>query len=93
MELETITKLVPKNEDLIHAIAIRICRPFPALNLANALGGMETVEWKIIRKFSIQEMINEARERGIDVANIVATLPDEEGICAKLKDTRYVRFL
>jgi len=93
MKLETITTVIPTNEQLIKAISIRICRPFPALAICNALGGLETPEWKIIHEFSPEEMIQEAQERGIDVANIRCSLPDEQDNYALLKDTRYARFL
>ena len=84
MSLELTT--IPNDADLIHAIEIRISRPFPAMMIANSLAGRQTIEWQIIYNCSIANMIKEAEDRGIDVGNIIASLPDENDVRAKLKD-------
>lgn len=68
MILEEIVKTPVSDAALIKAIELRCSECFPAMNIANALAGYETIEWKIVRAFSLVDMVREARKRGIDLS-------------------------
>ncbi len=59
-----------KDRDLLEAISLRFCRHFPALNMANALGGMSTIPWKVVREFKPDELLVEAKERDLDLSSV-----------------------
>jgi hypothetical protein len=58
------------DEELKEALSIRCSKVFPAMNMANSFGGIDTTEWQIIRTFSVMEMIKEAKLRNIDLSSI-----------------------
>jgi hypothetical protein len=62
---------------LIKAIELRCSECFPAMNIANALGGYPSIEWKIVREFSLVDMVREANKRGIDLAGRKAAVGDQ----------------
>jgi hypothetical protein len=68
------------NATLCEAIAIRIDRVFPAMSVANALGGHQDDVWQTIRKYSVAELIAEALDRGINVADIKSSIHGERFI-------------
>jgi len=58
------------NQDLIKAIELRASECFPAMNIANALGGSETIAWRLVRSSSLSELIEEAISRKIELKEI-----------------------
>ena len=56
--------------ELLHAIELRCSECFGAMNFANALGGSETTEWKLVREYSFLVMVDEAIKRGLDVMGV-----------------------
>lgn len=63
-------------EDVVHAIELRCSPVLGALNMANALGGAQTDVWRLVREFSLVQLIDEADERGIDFTTLKAALCD-----------------
>ena len=55
------------NNVLRAAIELRMSDVFPAMNIANALGGLQTDVWKIVRQYGLDELIAEALDRGLPV--------------------------
>jgi len=51
--------------ELLKAIKIRQSETFPALNIANAFAGAQTIEWQLIRKYSLNDLLAEANQRGL----------------------------
>jgi len=59
---------------LKQAIALRCSDCFPAMNIANALGGYPSAEWEIVRSFSLVDMVQEAKIRSIDLSALEAAV-------------------
>lgn len=59
-----------EDKDLIHAIELLISECFGAMNIANALGGIETKPWKIVRSSSLVELVKEAVNRKINLKEL-----------------------
>ena len=78
---KTQTEFVFKTEifdkDLLSAIAIRCSDCFPAMSIANALGGSPSIDWKVIRTFSLVEMLMEAKKRGLELTSIKEAVGDK----------------
>jgi hypothetical protein len=53
--------------ELLKAVEIRRSKTFPALNIANALAGAQTEVWQLIRKYSLNELLEECKMRGLQV--------------------------
>jgi hypothetical protein len=69
--MELIDKLVPTDEHLREAIALRCSRVFGALNIANALGGDQSVPWRLLRTFSLVDLVIEAQlTRKLDLSTL-----------------------
>ncbi len=68
MEITYIKKV--SKETIQEAIECIINKCFPAMNIANALGGYETLVWKLIREHSAKQLLEEARKEGIDIKNL-----------------------
>ena len=62
---------------LIKAIELRCSECFPAMNLANQLGGYPSTEWEIVRTYSLVDMVREANKRGIDLTGRKAAVGDD----------------
>lgn len=63
-------------EHVVEAIAI-LCSPvFGALNMANALGGAQTDVWRLVRDFTLAQLIDEAAERGAVLDGVHAACCD-----------------
>ena len=56
--------------ELKSAIALRCSKVFPALNIANSFGGSETVEWQIVRTFSLIDIVREVKARKLDLSGL-----------------------
>lgn len=76
MILEKIVQTPVSDAALIKAIELRCSECFPAMNIANALGGSPSIEWEIVRTFSLVDMVREARKRGIDLSGRKAAVGD-----------------
>jgi hypothetical protein len=63
-------------DDLIHAIELACSPVLGSLNMANALGGTQTDTWRLVREFTLVQLIDEACERGIDLTTIKAACCD-----------------
>jgi hypothetical protein len=64
------------DEDLVHAIELRCSPVLGALNVANTLGGLETNPWRLVHKFSLVQLIDEAVARDIDLGAVKAACCD-----------------
>lgn len=63
-------------EDVVEAIQI-LCSPvFGTLNALNALGGVQTDVWRLVREFTLGQLIDEAVRRDVDLSETKATLCD-----------------
>lgn len=62
------------DRDLIKAIELRISKCFVAMDIANALGGSQSIPWDIARKYSVMELVAEALDRKLDVCSIKAAV-------------------
>ena len=69
MILEEVVKTPVSDSALLKAIELRCSECFPAMNIANGLAGAQTIEWKIVRSFSLVDMVREARKRGLDLSD------------------------
>jgi len=58
------------NEELLEAIKIRFSAVFGALNMANSFGGYQSNVWRIVRKYSPQELLDEADARKLDLSDV-----------------------
>lgn len=72
------------NAVLKEAIELRICECFPALNFANSLGGTETMAWKLVRKYGLVELVEEALDRGLPVGDFKSSVEGTRFIDCKL---------
>jgi hypothetical protein len=58
----------PTDKELQEAIELRCSECFPAMNIANSIGGnTKSIEWRLVRSFSLVELIKEAMLRGLPV--------------------------
>jgi hypothetical protein len=69
--IKDLEKLV-SDEDLMEAIRLRISECFPAMNIANALGGAEDIPWKLVRQCTLVQMVVEALDRNLPVKDLRA---------------------
>jgi len=73
----TLTETKPvSTEDLTHAIELKCSPVIGSLNMANALGGRETTTWRLVREFTLIQLIDEAIERGVDLSILKAACCD-----------------
>lgn len=63
-------------EDLARAIELACSPVLGALNMANAIGGLQTDAWRLVREFSLVQLIDEAISRDVDLASIKAACCD-----------------
>ena len=71
----TLAKPVSK-ETIAHAIELACSPVLGALNMANALGGSQTDDWRLVREFSLAQLIDEAVELGVDLTVLKAACCD-----------------
>lgn len=64
------------DKSLLEAIQLLISECFSAMNIANALGGSKTDEWRIIREHPIADIFGEAKKRNLLTAGIKAAVGD-----------------
>jgi len=64
-------------DDLRKAIELRFSRCFPALNLANALGGYQSAPWQAVREFTPVQLIADAVERGVPLDELECAVTHE----------------
>jgi hypothetical protein len=82
-EIEMIA-LEVKNDVLQKAIELRISGCFTAMNIANSLGGSPSDEWSLVRRYSLPEMVADALDRGMPVAEFRAAVTGEKFTDCKL---------
>ncbi len=72
-----ITLAKPITDDsLTNAIEL-LCSPvLGSLNMVNALGGLQTDAWRLVREVPLAQLIDEAHERGIDLTTLKAACCD-----------------
>lgn len=51
------------------AIELRMSDVFPAMNIANALGGYPSKEWDLCRRYNLTTLVAEALDRLLPVAD------------------------
>lgn len=66
------------NKILRKAIELRISSCFTAMNIANSIGGSPSPEWDLVRKYSLPELVADALDRGMPVAEFRAAVTDEK---------------
>lgn len=72
-----ITLIKPvRTESVIHAIELACSPVLGSLSMANALGGSQTDDWRLVREFPLAQLIDEAVERGVDLSIIKAACCD-----------------
>lgn len=62
--------------DLVEAIAVACSPVFGAMNMANAIAGAQTDVWRLIREFTLTQLIDDAAERGVDLSAVKAVCCD-----------------
>jgi hypothetical protein len=65
-----------KTPDLVKAISLRCSPVFGSLSIANALGGSENDAWKVVRGFTLVQLVDEAVRRGVDLSEVKAACCD-----------------
>jgi hypothetical protein len=76
MVLTTETQQVANQDTLREAIRLRFSTVWPALNLANALAGYQSEAWKLVRKYSANELLDAAIEMGLDPTTMTGAVED-----------------
>ena len=72
------------NAVLQKAIELRISGCFPAMNVANSIGGSPSPEWDLVRKYGLDELVADALDRGMPVADFKAAVTGERFTDCKL---------
>ena len=67
MPLIVIDTYRPTDAELRHAIEVRCAACFGAMNIANAIAGRETLIWRLIRNYTLLQLLEEADTRGLDM--------------------------
>ena len=67
MTIEFTETLRPTDRDIQEAIQLRCNECFPAMNICNAIGGSQDTKWRLVREYSLVELIQEARERKLPI--------------------------
>lgn len=62
------------DQQVRHAIEILISECFTAMCFANALGGHLTPEWEIIHNFSVEQIFEDAKQRGLPLRDFKAAV-------------------
>ena len=76
------------DEDLKKAISLRFCRHFPAMKMANSLGGGKpTGAWAAIYQIAPMDMIREAQKQAIDLETIPTAMEECDCCPNWIKDT------
>lgn len=65
-----------RTESVVHAIELACSPIIGSLSMANALGGAQTDEWRLVREFTLVQLIDEAVERGVDLSTLKAACCD-----------------
>jgi len=63
-----------RTEDVVHAIELACSPVLGSLSMANALGGLQTDTWQLVRTFTLAQLIDEANERGVDLSTVKAAI-------------------
>ncbi len=64
------------DRELLEAVCIRCSICFPAMNIANALGGSQSRVWKVVRKFKLDELVREMTARNLLPTNLKEAVGD-----------------
>lgn len=75
--------VTPTNDQLKEAIEIRCAECFPTLDFVNEFCGYETVPWKLVRKFTLSELLQEAYDRLLPVEKWKAAVTGQPIIYTK----------
>ena len=65
-----------RTEDVIQAIELACSPVLGALSMANAIGGLQTDAWRLVREVSLVALIDEASARDVDLSVVVAACCD-----------------
>lgn len=60
--------VLPSLNEVVGAISLMCSPVFPAMNMANALGGTQTATWELVRTYTLTQLIDDAVERGADLS-------------------------
>lgn len=71
------------NETLRRAIELRMSDCYPAMSIANALGGTPSNSWAIARKYRLALLVEEAIDRGLPVAEFYDPVADKRFVDCK----------
>ena len=58
------------DRDLLKAMSLRFCRHYPAMEVARMFGGSPSTPWSILEKYTPKELLDEARERQLDIGQL-----------------------
>ncbi len=60
--------------DVKEAISLKCANCYGALNMANAMGGADSVPWKLCRLYPLKDLLDDASRRGIDLTSLKAAV-------------------
>jgi hypothetical protein len=64
--------VLPSLGEVVEAISLACSPVFPALSVANALGGEQTNVWCLVRMYTLSQLIDDAVDRGADLNSVRA---------------------
>jgi len=64
--MKIVKEMEPLDSDIIEAIKIRTSECFGAMSIANAMAGYQSNSWYLIRNYSLDELKEEAKKRGLN---------------------------
>jgi len=65
--MKIVKEMEPLDSDIIEAIEIRTSECFGAMSIANAIAGYQSDSWYLIRNYSLDELKEEAKKRGLKI--------------------------
>lgn len=58
-----------KDSEIRSAIELKCSACYGAMSVANALGGSQTADWRLARRYKLVDLIAEANRRGLDMTD------------------------
>lgn len=65
------------NGTLRKAIELRMNDCFPAMNIANSMGGTQSDAWQLVRTFGFDELVAEALDRGLSITEFRSSVDNK----------------
>jgi hypothetical protein len=95
-EITRETKLTApvKDADILTAISLKSAPCYGALSMCNALGGTQDVPWHLCHTYTLKDILDEAKARGLDLSGLkcaVEEIPVTESFYYKYAVGEYTK--